>query len=101
MNPEEVHSIHDALAHLKAELPEGLRESLSIIEGYLPSNLVDVEEAAEILDLSAIRIRQLAKAGDIGFQVGGKGKFIFCRRELARFSEQARPTGIHRRKSQG
>lgn len=54
-------------------------------------NLVGVPDAARILGLSEVRVKQLAKAKRIGTMVAGR--YLFSPDELKRFSRKNRPSG--------
>ena len=56
-----------------------------------PASLIGMNEAATILGLSKIRVKQLAQQGRIGQLVGGR--YIFLREELENFAKIKRPPG--------
>ena len=51
----------------------------------------NIPEAAKILELSAVRVKQLAKGGKIGQMVAGR--YLFVPAELRQFKRKTRPPG--------
>lgn len=90
-NPNLV-KINEALDVLKgASLPPVAQEAVDLLTSYLPQNVVGIEKAAEILELSKTRVYDLAKGNRIGMRVGPS--YVFAVPELKEFKALPRPRG--------
>lgn len=79
-------------AGLATKVTELLDEASSIIRGDINRTL-GKKEAAEILELSEVRVLQLAQRGRIGKKIAGQ--YRFSHEELEAFKRQERKTGVH------
>lgn len=57
------------------------------------ASLIGIREAAKLLDVSVVRVRQFAAQGRIGNRIAGR--YLFTRAEITAFKSRARPTGVH------
>ena len=82
--PQQAEHDHDAsVASLHEALANGFPEILA--------SILDVRNAAKVLGLSEVRVKQLAQQGRIGHKIAGR--YLFLPQELEEFKKLKRPPG--------
>lgn len=92
--PQQTSGLYDPLPFLVDE-----NISTTIITGMIMASekLLSVPEAAEVLSLSNVRVRQLCQQGRIGEKIGRN--YILTEREVKEFAKKTRPAGRPAQKS--